>query len=75
MEKDIMAEFCLNCWNRINKTEDNEKKYIISKDLDLCEGCGEWKSVIIMERKEFYMYKFRYFIFPIRVICKLFSVN
>ena len=45
-----MAEFCLNCWNRINETDDNEKEYIISKDLALCEGCGELKPVIIMKR-------------------------
>lgn len=64
-----MAEFCLDCWNEINKTNVDEKKYIISKDLDLCEGCGEWKPVIIMERKAYYIHKFRYFILPLRVIC------
>ena len=63
-----MAEFCLECWNKINETKDNERKYIISKDLDLCEGCGELKPVIIMERKAYYVHKFRYFILPIRII-------
>ena len=58
-----MAEFCLECWNKLNGTNDNERKYIISKDLDLCEECGEWKPVIVMERKKFYLRKFRYFIF------------
>ncbi|MBR5155412.1 MAG: hypothetical protein IKW62_02880 [Clostridia bacterium] len=66
-----MAEFCLNCWNKINKTNDNERKYIISKDLDLCEGCGEWKPVIIMERKAYYIHKFKYFILPFRAICNV----
>ncbi len=46
-----MAEFCLDCWNKINKSKDDEKKYILSKDLDLCEGCGEWKHVVIRKRK------------------------
>jgi len=23
-----MAEFCLECWNELNGTEDSEKKYI-----------------------------------------------
>lgn len=43
-----MAEFCLECWNWLNRRNDPEKDYIISKDLDLCEGCGEWKHVIVM---------------------------
>ncbi len=44
-----MAEFCLDCWNRINETNHSKDRYIISEDLDLCEGCGEMKHVIIME--------------------------
>lgn len=66
-----MAEFCLDCWNKMNEREDSEKKYILSKDFDLCEGCGEWKPVIIMERKAYYIHKFRYFILPFRVICNV----
>ena len=63
-----MAEFCLDCWNKINGFEDDERKYIMSKDLDLCEGCGEWKSVIIMERKAYYMHKFAFVTIPIKII-------
>ena len=63
-----MAEICLDCWNEMNETEDSEEKYIMSKELDLCECCGQWKSVIIMERKAYYMYKFRYIILPFRII-------
>ena len=63
-----MAEFCIDCWNKLNEREESEEKYILSKDLDFCEGCGEWKHVIIMERREYYMYKFRYFIFPIKIL-------
>ena len=62
-----MAEFCLECWNRLNETTYDEKKYVISKDLDLCEGCGEWKPVIIMERRAYYIRKFRFFL-PIKII-------
>ncbi len=46
-----MAEYCLDCWNKINESEDSEKDFILSEDLDLCEGCGEWKPVIIRARK------------------------
>ena len=45
-----MAEFCVQCWNRINGTDDPPSKFIISKDLQLCEGCGEFKNIVIMER-------------------------
>ena len=63
-----MAEFCLACWNKINGTNDSESRYIISKDLDLCEGCGEWKRVIVMERKAYYTYQSRCFIFLLKLI-------
>ena len=63
-----MAEFCLDCWNKMNITNYDKKYYIISKDLDLCEGCGKWKPVIIIERKAYYMHNFRYFILPLSVI-------
>lgn len=53
-----MAEFCPDCWNRINGSEDDKKKYVLSKDLDLCEGCGEWKHVIIRERNNNISWKF-----------------
>jgi len=52
-----MAEFCLECWNKINETDGPEIKYIISKDLDLCEGCGRQTNVIVTERKDRYLHK------------------
>lgn len=45
-----MAEFCLKCWNELNETNEPEGKYVMSKGLDLCEGCGEWKHVIVRRR-------------------------
>lgn len=66
-----MAEFCLECWNRINGTDDNERKYILSKDLGLCEGCEELKPVIVAERKDYYWYKLRYFTLPFRIIYRV----
>ena len=62
-----MAEFCLDCWNKLNNIEENENKYVISKDLELCEGCGEWKRVIIMERKAYYMYNHMSVVFLLSV--------
>lgn len=54
-----MAEFCLECWNKINGKDDPPSRYIISKDLDTCECCGEWKNIIIVERDYYYLRKFR----------------
>ncbi len=49
-----MAEFCLDCWNKFNHTNDGEENYVISRYLDLCEGCGEYKHVIIVDKRENY---------------------
>lgn len=46
-----MAEFCLDCWNRLSGKEFTEKEYVLSRGLDLCEGCGEWKPVIVRVRR------------------------
>ena len=45
-----MAEFCLECWNKINETNDSKCRYVMSWGKDLCEECGQYKSVIIVER-------------------------
>ena len=42
-----MAEFCLDCLNKINDTPLTEKDVVLSYGLDLCEGCGEWKITVI----------------------------
>ena len=55
-----MAEFCLECWNKLNGTKNSKWKYVLSWDRKLCEGCGQWKRVIVCERRWF----FRPFRFP-----------
>ena len=47
----MMAEFCLDCFNKISKTNYTERDFILSDELDLCEECGEWKQVIIVQRR------------------------
>ncbi len=42
-----MAEFCLNCWNKLMGSQYSPSCFIFSREADLCEGCGEWKPVII----------------------------
>lgn len=46
-----MAEFCLECWNKMNGTDDPKWKYVLSWERDLCEGCGQWKRVVVCERE------------------------
>ena len=50
---DFMAEFCVDCWNKIMGTRDAPKKYIVSKDLDLCEECGQRKQVIVRYKRRY----------------------
>lgn len=45
-----MAEFCLDCLNRLEKKQYTEKDIVLSEELDLCEGCGKWKRVVIRFR-------------------------
>ena len=40
-----MAEFCEDCFLKYNP-ECAGKPLILSKDRDLCEGCGEYKRVV-----------------------------
>ena len=40
-----MAEFCLDCWNRMNNTNYTEADVTLEEDL--CEGCGEVKPCIV----------------------------
>ena len=42
-----MAEFCLDCLRRIDQRDYKEENVIVSRDLELCEGCGEWKQVVV----------------------------
>ena len=48
-----MAEFCLDCWNKLMETQDPPKKFHLSEELDFCEECGQWKPVIICVRKRY----------------------
>ena len=35
----------------MNGLEDPASKYILSKELELCESCGKWTNVIIQKRR------------------------
>ena len=42
-----MAEFCLECWNKINGTNNTESEVILSKRAEFCEECCGIKKVVI----------------------------
>ncbi|MBR5540175.1 MAG: hypothetical protein IKU56_02220 [Clostridia bacterium] len=46
-----MAEFCVDCWNSLAGTNLSAEKYVLSKELDVCEECGKYKPIVIMEKK------------------------
>ena len=42
-----MAEFCLDCWNKINHTHLAQEDVILSQESDLCQGCAEIKLTVV----------------------------
>jgi len=64
----IMAEFCLDCYNELNGTNDKSSKFIISKELDLCEGCGEYKQIVVAYKKDYILYRLRIVIIVSKIL-------
>lgn len=56
-----MAEFCLECFNKINKTNYSKYDCVLSKDLCFCEECNELKKAVISIRKSFWDELMEYF--------------
>lgn len=50
-----MAEFCPDCYRKVLGEEKENHMLIISRDYDLCEGCGQYKHVVDGE-KNWYEY-------------------
>ena len=45
-----MAEFCFKCWNKMHRENYCKWDVKLSWGLDLCEGCGEWKRIVLEKR-------------------------
>ena len=41
-----MAEFCLDCWNKMNHTHLKEEDVTMFEEEDWCEECAQVKPVI-----------------------------
>ena len=48
-----MSELCVDCLNKLMGTKDSAREYIVSRELDLCEECGEWKPAVIAMKKRY----------------------
>ena len=46
-----MSEICFECFNKMCGGKEKYRRYVISRDLDLCEECGEYKKVVVCERR------------------------
>lgn len=47
-----MAEFCRECFIKtFRPTQDEINRIVMTKEIDLCEGCGEWKPVVSYLRR------------------------
>ena len=42
-----MAEFCKECFKRCIEPGALDEHMVISEELDLCEGCGAMKPVVL----------------------------
>ena len=42
-----MAEFCRDCFYKLNPKEPFVPVLSAPWDKDLCENCGEWKQVVV----------------------------
>ncbi len=45
-----MAEFCSDCWNKLHHTSYPRFEFVLTFHRELCEGCGEYKRVVLEKR-------------------------
>ncbi len=69
-----MAEFCFDCWKKLFDKNAQKEKYIISEYDFLCEGCGEYKPIIITEKKTYYLRLLKQVFFPVILIFIIISI-
>jgi hypothetical protein len=42
-----MAEFCKDCFKLINESYYHDEELVMSEEEDFCEGCCEYKKVVV----------------------------
>ena len=61
-----MSEICPSCWKKRTGEKCVRLQYKLSKDLDICEDCGEDKRVIVVSRWAFY--RFKWYVLPLTTV-------
>lgn len=56
-----MALYCLDCVNKLSSRTYDAKELIFAKSLYICEGCGEYKTVVLMTKRCYRRRKLRIF--------------
>ena len=49
-----MAEFCLECWNKLHKTDYTVFDVTMDDGYSLCEGCGRIKRDVLKPYRDSY---------------------
>ena len=55
---DKMAEFCPNCWNKLHGTKYLRCEFRLTYHKELCEGCGQYKRVVMEKAVTYYDTRF-----------------
>ena len=63
-----MAEYCMDCWIELFAGNDSPDEYAVTESLDLCEGCGKYKQVVIGKKKDIARRKIGYIFFPFKLL-------
>lgn len=63
-----MAFYCLDCINHLCTRNYDSKQVIFAKSLYICEGCGEYKKVVLMTKQYYWRRKLWGFIRIFRIL-------
>ena len=53
-----MSEFCFDCYKEYFDENAKIERLKIDKEPDLCEGCGEFKPIVMGEKPESFLSSF-----------------
>ena len=59
-----MAEFCVDCWNKIFDTQYAEKWLVMSKEKTICEDCQQMKFYVVTTKADRWKRRLYWLIFP-----------
>jgi hypothetical protein len=63
----FMKKYCLECWNETHGCIDKPRRFIFSREPELCEICGQYKRVIIRMRRYYYIRALDILLIPLKI--------